>query len=83
MFLLKSITFKNTCRLTNLEITTFNRQYPNLDIKYMNNFHDRFLILDGSIGYHIGASIKDAGKKSFAITLLQDQQTIQDIISRL
>ena len=76
-------TFKNTCRLTNLEITTFNRQYPNLDIKYMNNFHDRFLILDGSIGYHIGASIKDAGKKSFAITLLQDQQTIQDIISRL
>lgn len=49
----------------------------------MNNFHDRFLILDSSIGYHIGASIKDAGEKSFAITLLQDQQIIQDIISRL
>lgn len=76
-------TFQRSCKLTNSEIITFNGQYPTLNIKYMNSFHDRFLILDHYIGYHIGASIKDAGKKSFAITLLQDQQTIQDIINHL
>lgn len=76
-------TFQRGCRLTNADITTFNGQYPSLSINYISNFHDRFLILDHTIGYHIGASIKDAGKKCFAITLLQDQQTIQDILNRL
>lgn len=76
-------TFQRGCRLTNAEITTFNGQYPTLNINYMTDFHDRFLILDHTTGYHIGASIKDAGKKCFAITLLEDQQTIQDIINRL
>lgn len=76
-------TSQRGCRLTNAEITAFNGQYPSLSINYVSNFHDRFLILDHTIGYHIGASIKDAGKKCFAISLLQDQQTIQDILNRL
>ena len=76
-------TFKKGCKLTNAEITTFNGQYPSLSVHYITNFHDRFLILDHTTGYHIGASIKDAGKKCFAITLLEDQQTIQDILNRL
>ena len=76
-------TFKKGCKLTNAEITTFNGQYPSLSVHYITNFHDRFLILDRTTGYHIGASIKDAGKKCFAITLLEDQQTIQDILNRL
>lgn len=76
-------TFYRGCRLTNAEITTFNSQYPSLYVNYISNFHDRFLILDHTIGYHIGASIKDAGKKCFAITLLQDQRSIQDILNRL
>lgn len=37
-----------------------------------NAFHDRFMVLDDKTVYHIGASIKDAGKKSFGITLIQD-----------
>lgn len=76
-------TSQKGCHLTNAEITTFNSQYPSLSINYVSKFHDRFLILDHETGYHIGASIKDAGKKCFAITLLQDQQTIQDILNRL
>ena len=76
-------TFKKSCKLTNAEITTFNGQYPSLSVHYITNFHDRFLILDHTTGYHIGASIKDAGKKCFAITLLEDQQAIQDILNRL
>ena len=75
-------TFSNT-RLSQMDIATFNAQYPDLKVKYMTAFHDRFLILDDAIGYHIGTSIKDAGKKCFAITRIQDEQTIQDILNRL
>ena len=76
-------TSQRGCQLTNTEIAAFNTQYPSLCIYYMPNFHDRFLILDHTVGYHVGASIKDAGKKCFAITLLEDPQIIQDIISHL
>ena len=43
------------------DMAAFNAQYPQLDVKYTNLFHDRFLILDGKTVYHIGASLKDAG----------------------
>ena len=54
-------------KLTYQEITKFNSQYGGLIVKSNDSFHDRFLILDNSILYHIGASIKDAGKKCFGI----------------
>ncbi len=54
-------------RITNQDIINFNVQYPTLEVKRSTAFHDRFLILDEKEGYHIGASIKDAGKKCFAI----------------
>ena len=40
-------------------------------------------ILDGKLAYHIGASIKDAGKKCFAISLLEDPDMITDLLNRL
>ena len=64
-------TFKKT-KLTVQDVATFNSQYPQLDVKYTNVFHDRFLILDGKTVYHIGASLKDAGKKCFGVTLMKD-----------
>ena len=64
-------TFKKT-KLTAQDVAAFNAQYPQLDVKYTNVFHDRFLILDGKIVYHIGASLKDAGKKCFAVSLMKD-----------
>ena len=75
-------TFNNT-RLSYRDINTFNSQYPNLTVKHMTAFHDCFLILDDTVGYHVGASLKDAGKKCFGISLIQDEQTIQDILNRL
>lgn len=75
-------TFSNT-HLTKKDISTFNAQYPKLDVKYMKTFHDRFLILDDTVGYHVGASLKDVGKKCFGITQIQDEQTIQSILQRL
>ena len=69
--------------LTNSDIKTFNTQYPVLDVKYTKDFHDRFLFIDNKVGYHIGASVKDAGKKTFAVNLIQELSIIQDIINKL
>ena len=54
-------TLPNT-RLTMQDIVNFNAQYPKLEVKRTAAFHDRFLIIDNNYGYHIGASLKDAGK---------------------
>ena len=70
-------------RLTQADIDTFNSQYPTLTVRRTSAFHDRFLILDGLDGYHIGASLKDAGKKCFAITKIEDAQTVESILERL
>ena len=52
----------------------FTQQYPNLPItiRLSADFHDRFSILDGQRCFHIGASIKDAGKKAFLISEAED-----------
>ena len=63
------------------DITKFNAQYPKLSVKTNMDFHDRFLIIDKTKVYHIGASIKDAGKKSFGITKIEDKDLIQGLIN--
>ncbi|HBP38693.1 MAG TPA: hypothetical protein DD640_08135 [Clostridiales bacterium] len=70
-------------KLSLTDISIFNKQYPFLKVKYTDVFHDRFMIFDNKKAYHIGASIKDAGKKSFAISELQDEKLFKDIINRL
>lgn len=75
-------THQNT-KLTDIDLINFNSQYPDLLVKYTNAFHDRFLILDREIAYHIGASLKDAGKKAFGITLINDKKITEDILQRL
>ncbi|MDR0282237.1 MAG: virulence RhuM family protein [Candidatus Peribacteria bacterium] len=52
-----------------LALTKHNAQYPKVDVKEIQNFHDRFLIIDEFV-YHVGASIKDLGKKVFAFSKL-------------
>lgn len=52
-------------------VRAFNIQHQNLEVRNSNAFHDRFLIIDNDY-YHIGASIKDAGKNSFMISLIQE-----------
>ena len=51
-----------------LDIKKHNRQYPPVEIRIYNKCHDRFLIIDGTEVYHIGASLKDLGKKMFAFS---------------
>lgn len=70
-------------RLTEKDIESFNAQYPSLEVEYTKAFHDRFLILDRKTAYHVGASLKDAGKKCFGINRIQDAGIVRDILQRL
>ncbi|MBQ2917485.1 MAG: ORF6N domain-containing protein [Clostridia bacterium] len=67
------------CNLNKLDINKFNKQYPNLKISRTNKFHDRFIIIDNNSLYHIGASLKDLGKKCFAISKIEDKEYINKI----
>lgn len=64
-----------------LDIEKYNKQYQNLQIKTTKNFHDRFIIIDEKKIYHIGASLKDLGKKVFAFSKLNID--IKTLISKL
>ena len=75
-------TVKRT-RLSQADINNFNQQYPALGVDYTEEFHDRFLIIDGTLAYHVGASLKDAGKKCFAINRIEDRENIIDILNRI
>ena len=75
-------TVKRT-RLSPTDINNFNQQYPVLGVDYTEEFHDRFLIIDGILAYHVGASLKDAGKKCFAINKIEDRANIIDILNRI
>ena len=72
-----------SAQLTNKDADNFNAQYPTLAVKRTQVFHDRFIILDGKTAYHIGASIKDAGKKCFGISILEDSGMVTDLLNRL
>ena len=69
-------------KLTAQDIQKFNAQYPQLTVKHTTKMHDRFLIIDGKTLYHIGASLKDLGKKCFAFETL-DSSLIQSVINNL
>lgn len=51
-----------------LDLDKYNDQYPPINIRTYANAHDRFIIIDETEVYHIGASLKDLGKKLFAFT---------------
>lgn len=65
-----------------VDIANFNAQYPRLSVRYTTAFHDRFMIIDETEGYHIGASIKDAGKRCFGINKIEDADIIKDLLQR-
>lgn len=66
---------KNINANLELDIKKYNAQYNNLELKVFDLSHDRFLIIDEEI-YHIGASLKDLGKKWFAFSLM-DNSSVQ------
>ncbi|OYX86618.1 MAG: DNA-binding protein [Flavobacteriales bacterium 32-34-25] len=59
---------KNISNQLRLDLQRYNSQYPRIEIKVFSNAHDRFIIIDDVELYHIGASLKDLGKKWFAFS---------------
>lgn len=57
-------------KVTQLDIDKHDAQYCSIEVKQTKNIHDRFLIID-EVVYHIGASIKDLGKKLFAFSKME------------
>ena len=69
--------------IQNIDIQKFNKEYPILKVSKTNKFHDRFIVLDNEEMYHLGASIKDLGKKCFGINKIEDKEIIGKIINNL
>jgi len=65
-----SIYTKKISQTLKQDIDKFNAQYPPIEVKVFDKSHDRFLIIDDTDVYHFGASLKDLGKKWFAVTKL-------------
>ncbi len=64
-----------------MDIQKLNKEYPILKVAKTNKFHDRFIVIDKKEMYHLGASIKDLGKKCFGINKIEDLDIIDKIIN--
>nr|WP_315155256.1 ORF6N domain-containing protein [uncultured Flavobacterium sp.] len=56
-----------------LDVQRYNSQYPPVEVEIFSNVHDRFIIIDNTELYHIGASLKDLGKKWFAFSRMDTE----------
>jgi len=71
---------KNTGNRVQLDIKKANEQYGDFTVRPFAQSHDRFLIIDGKEIYHLGASLKDLGKKWFAFSKM-DKNSVDSIVS--
>ena len=69
----------NKTNIAKLDIQKFNKEYPVLEMAKTDKFHDRFIIIDDKQLYHVGASLKDLGKKCFAISKIEDIEYIEKL----
>jgi len=72
---------KNSSKQLLLDLKKHNEQYPEIEIKILNESHDRFLIIDQKELYHIGASLKDLGKKWFAFSRMNS--LIEELLKKI
>ena len=68
-------------KIQQIDVQKFNKEYPILKVAKTNKFHDRFIVIDNGEMYHLGASIKDLGKKCFGINKIEDIEIVQKIIN--
>ena len=67
---------RKVCEQLRLDLERLGKQYPPVEVRICTKCHDRFLILDDKDVYHIGASLKDLGKKIFAFSKLDLPATV-------
>lgn len=68
-------------KIEKIDIQKFNKEYPILKVAKTNKFHDRFTVIDNKEMYHLGASIKDLGRKCFGINKIEDLDIIERFIN--
>jgi hypothetical protein len=73
---------KTISKQLQLDLSKHNSQFPSIDIKTLANCHDRFLIIDQKELYHLGASLKDLGKKWFAFSKM-DESIVRLILEQI
>jgi len=73
---------KNVNKATELDVQKADTQFGNFEIKTFDKSHDRFLIIDETEIYHLGASLKDLGKKWFAFSKL-DKSSVDNILKAI
>ncbi len=71
---------KSNSKKLELDIQKANEQYGDFEIKYFDKSHDRFLIIDSQEIYHLGASLKDLGKRWFAFSKI-DESSVKSVIN--
>ena len=71
----------NKSNIQKIDIQKFNKEYPILKVAETNKFHDRFIAIDNKEMYHLGASIKDLGKKCFGINKIEDLDIVEKVIN--
>ena len=64
-----------------IEIAAFRKQIGGvtIEVKAAPDFHDRFIVIDRAEFYHLGASIKDAGKRAFMISRIEDPSNVESV----
>ncbi len=73
---------KNISKQLQLDVQKANAQYGNFEIKTFTQSHDRFIIIDNTEVYHLGASLKDLGKKWFAFAKM-DKHSVESILNAI
>jgi len=73
---------KTISKQLTLDVKKANEQYGNFELKIFTKSHDRFLIIDNTEVYHLGASLKDLGKKWFAFSKLE-KNSIANILKEI
>ena len=70
----------NKTNISKLDTQKFNKEYPTLEVAQTDKFHDRFIVIDDKELYHVGASLKDLGKKCFTISKMEDTDYIEKLL---
>jgi len=73
---------RNISRHLTLDVRKANEQYGGFEVKVFTHSHDRFLIIDRNEVYHLGASLKDLGKKWFAFSKLETR-SVEGIMNEI
>lgn len=72
-----------TNQYDNNDYSKYKMQYKNIELKINNKIHDRFIIIDRVDLYHCGASLKDLGKKCFAINKIENEEWLNMLLIKL